>query len=282
MASSTRVDPNPNKIYLDKGLELINAYINEYKSSSAYKSNPVPLSNDTPSNDTIYKQIETDLKKLKGLGNRYMINNVDLSKFVDQPNTKTDKDVDQSNTKTDKNVKKLLKIIKILLDILKPYSLVDYLRTGLFTSNIYDKNKLPTTEKKRIQVLLHKSLIEGDSNIDYITNIITNHRNSFLDIERLFTILSITRIDKKNSPELKTKLDELIEKKNKPLVLPVAVAGTATGAPATTTAAPGAPATGAPATGAPATGGKGGKSKKINKRSKLKKQKIHRNKTSKL
>jgi len=260
MAFTAGYDPTPNKIYLDKGLELINVYIHDNMSS------PDPLSN-----DRIYKQIETHLKTLKDLGPRYMINNVDLSKFVDQPNTKTDKDVDQSNTKTDKKVKKLLKIIKILLDILKPYSLVDYLRTGLFTSNIYDKNKLPTTEKKRIQVLLHKSLIEGDSNIDYITNIITNHRNSFLDIERLLTIFNMTRIDKDKLPKLETKLDELIEKKNKPLVLPVAVAGTATGSPG----APGAPAT--------VVGGKSKKrNKKINKRSKIKKQKIHRNKTSKL
>jgi hypothetical protein len=136
MASPASVDTNPNKIYLDKGLELINVYIDDNKSS------PDPLSN-----DRIYKQIETNLKKLKDLGPRYIINNVDLIKFVDQPNTKTDKDVDQSNTKTDKNVKKLLKIIKKLLDILKPYSLVDDLRRSLFTSSIYDENNEPKTEK---------------------------------------------------------------------------------------------------------------------------------------
>jgi hypothetical protein len=267
MASSTRVDPNPNKKYVDNGLALINAYINDYKSS------PVPLSN-----DTIYKNIEEDLKKLKDLGPRYRINNVELDIFVD----------DQSNTKTDKNIKKLLKIIKKLLDILKPYSLVDDLRRSLFTSSIYDENKPPKTEKKRIQVLLYKSLIEGDHNLNYITNIITNNNNSFLAIENVFAELNT--IGKSNPlPELEPKIDERIEKRIKPMVFPVAGAGTVSPsgaapepAPVSGTgnasgAAPVTPSAPAPASGAAS----GGKNKKRNKKTNKKPIKKHRNKTSK-
>jgi len=161
--------------------------------------------------------------------------------------------------------KKLLKIIKKILDILKPYSLIDDLRTSLFKSNIYDENKPPKTETKQIQVLLYKSLIEGDPNLNYITNIITNHRNSFLAVENTFAELNT--IGRSISlPQLEPKIDKLIKKRIKPFALPVAGSGTVSG----------------------------GKNKKINKktnkktnkrsnkRSKIKKQKIHRNKTSKL
>jgi hypothetical protein len=254
-------------MYVDKGLALINAYINDNKSS------PVPLSN-----DTIYKNIEKDLKKLKYLGPRYRINNVELDIFVD----------DQSNTKTDKNIKKLLKIIQKLLDILKPYSLVDDLRTRLFTSSIYDENKPPKTETKQIQVLLYKSLIEGDPNLNYITNIITNNNNSFLAIENVFAELNT--IGKSNPlPELEPKIDERIEKRIKPMVFPVAGAGTVSPsgaapepAPVSGTAPTTQPVSGTGnASGAAPVTTSGGKNKKRNKKTNKKPIKKHRNKTSK-
>jgi archaellum component FlaG (FlaF/FlaG flagellin family) len=74
MASSTRVDPNPNKIYVDRGLALINKYINDYKSSS------VPLSN-----DSIYKIIEGNLSPSQKTTSLFM-NQVDLTFLVDKNN----------------------------------------------------------------------------------------------------------------------------------------------------------------------------------------------------
>jgi hypothetical protein len=197
--------------------------------------------------------------------------------IVDSSNTLTNKDIlkkideilhDDDNGLTllnnitqEKDKKKLLEIIKKILDILNPaHPIIEQLYKLLFKSNYAEDDDSQSAEnksyKKKIELFLHKSILGNDDNLNYITKITNNAPNSFLEIENLLG--NLNKIRKENPIVLEKILSKLLEKNLKPLK-PGVIKPEEKG------------------------GGKSKKrNKKINKRSKIKKQKKHRNKTSKL
>lgn len=129
---------------------------------------------------------------------------------------KTYKDI-ETKTKTE-----LLEIIKKLLEILKPNrTFLDIFNEALFKAKTYDETKPSKIDKTRLQVLLYKSVLEGDPNLNYILNIMTNGKNSFLDVENTLAELKYSNYGN-TKIEAKPKFDEIIEKE---LIVPPAGAG---------------------------------------------------------
>ena len=122
----------------------------------------------------------------------------------------------------------------------------------------------------------------GDNNLDYITNIVSNSKNPFREIENIFKLIN------KNPklPETRDIINEIIHTNPKVTTtvsapVSVSVSAPAGGSiPTPVSALTGGTVSGGKQVGPTNNGGKKNRNKKSKKQS-IKKQKKHRNKTSK-
>jgi hypothetical protein len=162
-----------NDKYVDIGLELIRHVKNN---------------NPSLSNTAIYNMIKTEINKVKNSG--YDVYGINLESISNESDNKT----------------KLLEIIKQLLDILKPYSLTQFLNDGLFQAkNTY----LPLKQSKKIiQVSLFPPLLENDSNLNYVSNIDSNSKDTIREVETNFALNNL--VNKKTILEMTDIINEKI------------------------------------------------------------------------